>query len=154
MQYAEISRPIAALSESPHFAELSGRDGLPCRVWRNPSRREFVTALRSSTADTAGLRGLLTETDLYVWQSINLLHIDFERDTGLLGVRIALRPTEVQTNDESVALPEQFPWIFPDRTQAEATDIEDRRAIVTTYLQANDRLKRLYVTGFHVAWYS
>jgi hypothetical protein len=149
-----IGRPIEALRESPHFADLVGRDGLPCRVWKNPDRQEFATALRSPTADTSGLRGLLTRSDLYVWQSINLLHSDFERDTGIEGMRIALRANELQTSDESVALPAHFPWVFPDCAQAEAMDVEDRRKVAIEYLQANVGLKCIYPAGYTIVWYS
>jgi len=27
---------IQPLNETPFYAELQGRDGLPCRVWKNP----------------------------------------------------------------------------------------------------------------------
>jgi hypothetical protein len=125
-----------------------------CRVWRNPDRQEFATSLRSPTADTTGLRGLVSQSDLYVWQSIDLLHSDFERDTGIEGMRIALRANEVQTNDESAALPAHFPWVFPDRAQAEAMDVEDRRKVVSDYLQANVRLQCIYPAGYTIVWYS
>ncbi len=147
-------RPIEALREVPHFADLTGRDGLPCRVWRNPNRQEFATALRSSVADANGLRGLLTQSDLYVWQSTNLLHPDFERETCIEGMRIALRASEVRTNHESVALPDQFCWVFPDRVRAATIDIEDRRKLVSDHLQRNERLKRVYPAEFTVVWYS
>jgi hypothetical protein len=147
-------RPIDALREAPHCADLVGRDGLPCRVWKNPDRREFASALRSSTADTSGLRGLLTQADLYVWQSIYLLHSDFERHTGIEGIRIALRANEVQTNNESAAFPVHFPWVFPNRAQAEAMDVENRRKVVSDYLQVNVRFKCIYPAGYTIVWYS
>lgn len=149
-----VCRPIEALSESPHFADLTGRDGLPCRVWKNPSRREFAVALRSRVTDAYGLRGLITQTDLYVWQSVNLLHPDFEKATAIDGIRIALRSDQIMVNDETVAFPEHFPWIFPDREQAEAMDIEDRRNLVTDHLKAHVRLSRVYPTSFAVIWYA
>jgi hypothetical protein len=121
-------------------------------VWKNPNKREFASAIKRGV--TAGLRGLLTGTDLYVWQSVNLLHIDFERDAAVSGVRVALRSGEIQVNDETVAQPEHFPWIFPQPQAADAMDIEDRRTLVETWLLSNVRLKRAYPTGFKVTWYS
>lgn len=144
---------IEALFEAPHFADLTGRDGLPCRVWRNPSRREFAAALRSRATDASGLRGLVTQTDLYVWQSINLLHPDFERDTAINGIRIALRPDQIMVNDEAVMV-EHFPWVFPNQKQAEEMDTEDRRNVVADHLKRHPRLSRVYPNGFVVSWYS
>jgi hypothetical protein len=154
MSYPDITRPIDALYKAPHFADLTGRDGLPCRVWKNPNQPGFAASLRSSSTDATGLRGLLTKSDIYVWQSINLLHPDFERETDIEGMRIALRAGQVQVNDDPVALPEHFPWVFSDPAQAEAMDIEDRRKIVIDHLQKDARLKRTYPAGFTVIWYS
>jgi hypothetical protein len=148
-------RVIDSLNEAPHYAEVQGRDGLPCRVWINPSRREFATAIRrSSDGSTAGLRGLVTATDLYTWQSLNLLHMDFEREIGVLGVRVGLRAGVIQVNDETVAQPEHFPWIFPDTTKADEIDIENRRSIVEQWLAANKRLAHIYPQKFTVSWYA
>lgn len=122
------------------YADLTARDGQPCRVWRNPDEL------------TNEMRGLLTQPDLYVWQSPELSHTDFERGTGIEGVHITLREHAVLANNETVALPEYFPWLFPDLGQAEAMDIEDRRTMVTDHLGV--RLKHIYPTGFTVFWYS
>ena len=122
------------------YADLTARDGQPCRVWRNPDEL------------TNEMRGLLTQSDLYVWQNPELLHVDFERGTGIEGVRIALRERTVLANNETVALPEHFPWLFPDLRQAEAMDIDDRRIMVTDHLSA--RLRHIYPGGFTVFWYS
>lgn len=151
MRINEIIQASQTLTEAPFYAELQGRDGLPCRVWKNPTKREFTNAIKRG--ETAGLRGLLTGTDFYVWQSVNLLHIDFERD-AVSGVRVALRPDELQVNDETVDQPEHFAWIFPQLDRVKDMDIEDRRSIVTTWLLSNVRLKRVYPTGFQVTWYS
>lgn len=121
--------------------------GLP--VWQNPSQKEFSEALRT----TSGLRGLLTESDLYVWHNMNLLHPHFEAATGIDGIRIVLRVDQIQINHELVAFPELFPWVFPDSGQAEAMDMEDRRKVATTYLEANLRLGRVYSAGFTTMWY-
>jgi hypothetical protein len=150
MRFNEIVQASQALTETPFHAELQGRDGLPCRVWKNPTKREFASAISRSA--TAGLRGLLTASDLYVWQSINLLHTDFECNAAVSGVRVALRPGELQVNDETVDQPEHFPWIFP--LSVTEMDIEDRRTIVATWLLSNLRLKHVYPDGFKVTWYS
>jgi hypothetical protein len=147
MRLSEITA-VQTLTEAPFYAELQGRDGMPCRVWKNPSKREFAGAVR--TGATAGLRGLLTASDLYVWQSANLLHTDFERDAAISGVRVALRSGEIQVNDETVDQPEQFPFIFENGD----ADIEERRTIVAAWLRANVRLKRVYPDVFTVTWYS
>jgi hypothetical protein len=151
MRLSEITA-VQTLTEAPFYAELQGRDGMPCRVWKNPSKREFAGAVR--TGATAGLRGLLTASDLYVWQATNLLHTDFERDAAISGVRVALRSGEIQVNDETVDQPEQFPWIFPQPESVAEMDIDDRRSMVTAWLRANVRLKRVYPDVFTVMWYS
>lgn len=120
--------------------ELIGRDGLPCLVSQNPA------------ICTSGMRGLLTKSDLYVWRSDHLLHADFERATGIAGMQIALRDGEVLASNETVALPEHFPWVFPDRAQAEMMDMDDRRKLVAVHLDA--RLRHVYPAGFIVLWYS
>jgi hypothetical protein len=152
MRLSEITEAIQMLTEAPPFAELQGRDGLPCRVWKNPTKREFAGAIKRGI--TTGLRGLLTASDLYVWQSTNLLHIDFEHDAAITGVRIGLRSGELHINDETVDQPEHFPWIFPQPDAIADMDMEDRRAIVTAWLLANPRLKRVYPNGFRSVWYS
>ena len=120
--------------------QITGRDGLPCQVWENPTELTF------------GMRGLLTQSDLYVWQSEHLLHADFERHTGIQGMHIALGEGAVHANNETVALPEHFPWVFPNREQAEMMDIDDRRQVVKEHLSG--RLRDVYPTGFIVLWYS
>lgn len=124
---------------SAEFA-LTDRGGQPCQVWRNPD------GLANE------MRGLLTQSDLYVWQSPELLHADFERGTGLAGVHVTLREHAVLANNETVALPEYFPWLFPDLRQAEAMDVEDRRTMVADHLGV--RLRNIYPGGFTVLWYS
>jgi hypothetical protein len=143
-----------ALTDAFH-GELQGRDGLPCRVWRNPSTAGFADAVReASGAALAGLRGLVTATDLYVWQSTSLLHTDFERQMGISGIRVALRSGELQVNDETIDQPEHFPWVFPQSHLVAEMDIEDRRATVAAWLRASARLRRVYPRGFNVVWYS
>lgn len=149
-----LNRVIDSLNEAPHYADLQGRDGLACRVWKNPSQREFANAIRSSPDDAAaGLRGLLTATDLYTWQSMNFLHSDFERESGVQGVRVTLRAGTIRINDETIALPEHFPWIFPDPVKAAEMDNDEKWSIVAGWLKANKRLSRVYPQGFTVAGY-
>lgn len=152
MRLKEIIQASQILTEAPFYAELQERDGLPCRVWKNPTNREFAGAIQRGA--TSGLRGLLTGSDLYVWQSLNLLHTDFERDAAVSGVRVALRSGELQVNDETVDQPEHFPWIFPQPGAVVNLDVDDRRAIVATWLLANPRLKRVYPESFKTTWYS
>jgi hypothetical protein len=147
-------RAVHALTDAFH-AELQGRDGLPCRVWRNPSIPGFADAVReASGVALAGLRGLVTAGDFYVWQSTSLLHTDFERQMGISGIRLALRSGELQVNDETVDQPEHFPWVFPQPEIVAEIDIENRRGIVTTWLLSNERLQGVYPHGFKVVWYS
>jgi|ERR1044072_3301470 hypothetical protein len=111
------------------------------RVWQNPAQVQF-----------GGLRGLLTKTDLYVWQSMP--HQVVEQATAIDGMRLSLRTDQVLVNHETAAFPEHFPWVFPNREQAEAMDIEDRRQIVIDHLKLDAHLNRMYPTGFAVAWYA
>jgi hypothetical protein len=152
MHWSEITAPIQALLETPFYGELQGRDGLSCRVWQNPSRQAFSAAIRHGGPAVAGLRGLLTSHDIFVWQSMNLLHTDFERESGISGLRVALRSGQLHVNDETVDQPEQFPWIFPQSVRE--MDIEDRRTIVAQWLLTSVRLKRIYPAGFNIVWYS
>jgi hypothetical protein len=94
------------------------------------------------------LRGLLTQSDLYVWENVDLLHADFERLTGIEGMRIVLRAGEVHADNETVALPEHFPWVLAD---TETLDVDERRRIVMEHLHS--RLQHIYPTGFTVFWY-
>jgi hypothetical protein len=145
---------ISALEQAALYVVLAGRDGAPCGVWANPSDNRLAEAIhRTPPGGLAGLRGLLTQSDLYIWQSVNLLHSDFERDTGLQGVRLALRSAEVLVNDETVALPEHFPWVFTEGAEIASADIEDRRTTVAERLQGNARLQAIYPCGFTVGWY-
>jgi hypothetical protein len=142
---------VDSIIATPHFAELKARDGLLCKVWINPSERKFAQAIERF--DVYGLRALFTDIDLFVWQSNYLLHMDFERDMAVQGMKVLLKPAEVYVNDETVAQPECFRWIFSDPTKAVEMDIEDRRIVVTHWLQTNERLKRLYLNRFKIMWY-
>ena len=116
-------------------------------LWRNPSPQEFAVA-------RSVLRGLLTQGDLYVWQNINLSHSEFERTTAINGIRLILRQDRIGVHHETVAVPEYFPWVFSDREQTEAMDIENRREAVTKYLKTHTQLTRVYPIGFDVIWYA
>jgi hypothetical protein len=117
-------------------------------VWTNPSTPGFADAVReASGAELAGLRGLVTASDFYVWQSTNLLHTDFEGQSGISGIRVALRTDELQVNDETVDQPEHFPWVFPRPDIVAEMNIEDRRAIVATWLISSAHLRGIYLRG-------
>jgi hypothetical protein len=146
---------VSMLWETPPHTTPVGRDGAPCRVWANPTRSGFAEAIKcASHAELAGLRAVTTSVDIHVWQSVNLLHTDFERATGIQGVRLALRSGGVLVNDETIAMPEHFPWVFPDITRAMILDTEDRRTMAVAWIQANVRLRPIYPTGFTAGWYS
>lgn len=133
------------------YARLTGRDGLEYFVWRNPSQRELVNQIAKAPHGREGMRAMLTEHDLYFWQSANVLHGDFSRQTGIDGVRVTLHQDGiVQANEETVGVPEEFPWIFTD---GDAMDIADRRLLVETWLRSNRRLAVIYPGGFRVSWY-
>lgn len=151
----DVKPVVHFLSGTPQFAELTERGGMPCCVWLDPSSVEFVTALRkASDAEITGLRGVLTEKALYVWQSANLLHMDFERLTGTEGMRLGLRANEIQVNDETVAQPAYFPWVFREHSAAISSDIEDRRRLVERFLVLNTRIKTIYPDDFRIFWYT
>jgi hypothetical protein len=101
-----------------------------------------------------GSEGILTPTDLHVWQRVDVLHVDFERETGVIGVRLRLRSGGISVNDETVALPPHFPWVFSDLASVAAMDMDDRREAAGGWLQANALLKPIYPQGFRVVWYS
>jgi len=144
--------PIATLRGLPHHSVVRGRDGRPCRVWRDPVSASFADALRrADPLAVPGLRALLTQAGLFLWQSIHLLHADLERAAGLSGVRVLLGPEMVRVNDEVVALPGCFPWLFPDGFDPE---IEARRAFVAGWLAGQPTLRAIHPAGFTVAWYS
>ena len=134
--------------QTTYYAELTGRGGQPCPVWRNLTDFEVQEQRdRNEKKAASGLRGLLTQSDLYVWESVDLLHSDFERLTGVQGMRIVLRAHAVHVNNETVALPEFFPWVFSNAD----LDNDDRRHIVKEHLR--QRLRHIYPTGFAVFWY-
>jgi len=148
----DLPHPAATLRGLLHHSVVRGRDERPCRVWRDPVSASFADALRrADPLAVPGLRALLTEAGLFLWQSVHLLHADFERATGLSGVRVMLGPEMVRVNDEVVAQPECFPWLFPDGLDPE---IEARRAFVAGWLTGHTTLRAIHPTGFTVTWYS
>ena len=150
MRTTAISKVTDCLRDTPHHASVTGRDGMPCRVWKNPVSHDLSDALRSSLGHD-GLRGLTNADDLYLWQSVNLPHSDLEQRLGLQGVRVTLRQSAVQANWETISAPEDFPWVFPDG--AYALDNDQRQARAEAWLHAQPHLSALYPEGFSVIWY-
>jgi hypothetical protein len=120
-------------------------------VWKNPSDREVSEIMARSAHAHWEVRGLLTEHDLYLWQSVHVLHGDFARQTGVDGVRVRLAPNLVAINQETVGMPSAFPWIFEN--DGNFMDVDRRREIVEQWLNPNPRLAVIYPRGFTVNWY-
>jgi hypothetical protein len=97
-----------------------------------------------------GSRATLTEHDLYCWQSTQILHSDFAQQTGIDGTRLALRPSGIAVNQETVGLPSEFPWVYSDGYDL---DMEERSQVVEKWLHANPRLRAIYSNGFIIDWY-
>ncbi len=55
---------------------------------------------------------MLTERDLYLWQSLHVLQGDLVRQIGVDGVRVRLAANLVAVNEETAGIPSEFPWIF------------------------------------------
>jgi hypothetical protein len=149
-----MSRTLATtfLDELPYILEVQGRDGLACRVWENPTSAGLAKAINhAQPSELAGLRGILTENNLYVWQSTNVLHLHYENQTGIHGVRIRFHKEEIQAHHEAVAFPEYFQWVYRDNAPPE---IDVRRAVLATWLAGNNRLRVIYPNSFLVSWYS
>jgi hypothetical protein len=150
----QSGRAVAGLLDAiPYCMKLFDRDGLPCQVWRNPRSAGFSTALKTGSHRVAGLRALLTANDLYVWQSVSLLHGGFAEQTGIDGVRVGLRVNVVMMHEETVAFPEHFLWVYPDTGVAQALDVDDRREIAAQWLRQSSGLRHLYPNGFDTMWY-
>lgn len=130
---------------------VEGRDGRDYPVWKNPSDREFANLISGSRHENGSLRAMLTEHDLYLWQSVHVLHGDFVRQTGVDGVRIRLAPDLVAVNEETVGVPSEFPWIFEN--DCDLIEIEHRCEIVERWLKTNSRLAVIYRRCFTVIWY-
>jgi hypothetical protein len=138
----------------PHNFEMITAEGWTCPVRRSPGDA-FGLLLRGAPGRAlVGMHGLLTETDLLVWQSTTLLHADVERVAGLRGVRIMLRNSGVRVENETVAMPERFPWLFPDAVRTAELEVEERRQAVAAWLTTNRRLCVLYPSGVEIDWYA
>jgi hypothetical protein len=133
------------------YIELTGRNGLRQRVWKNPGCAEF-SKIVIDAAQHGGMRCLLTVRDLFFWQGMALLHNDFVEQTGIDGVKIRLSRDGVLANLETIAVPEAFPWVFAGVTVDEL-DMEVRRAVVERWLRARGRLRHVYGINFGIQWY-
>jgi hypothetical protein len=133
------------------FARVRGRDGRHYLVWRNPGDQEAANLIAGSRNERVGLRGVLNERDLYIWQSVHVLHGDLARQTGIDGVRVKLAPNVVAVNEETVGVPSSFPWIFDN--DGDLMEVNRRREIVERWLNANCRLAVICPRGSTVIWY-
>jgi hypothetical protein len=82
------------------------------------------------------------------WES----HAQFEKDTGITGVHIIVDQNTVLINDEAVALPELYSWIYPDNVAD--LEIEQRRRIVEQFVQSCAQAESICPPGCRFAWYS
>lgn len=105
-------RPLYGLAG---FTSLPDMTGAGCTVWKSPQSPNFSIRLARGTADTTGLRAILTAEEL---------HGGTERKLGINGIRQHLRPASVVVNEEAVAFPTHFPWVLPMPTAAVAKDVE------------------------------
>ena len=141
---------IVQISVDP-CARVQGRDGHHYCVWRNPSDREVAELIAGSPRAKWRVRAVLTEHDLYLWHSARVLHGDFVRQVGADGVRVRLQPDIVLVNQETIAAPSEFPWIFEN--DGNLIDMDRRREMVERWLKANLRLATFYPHGFTTNWY-
>jgi hypothetical protein len=123
-------------------------------VWRNPISAKFSEALRTGSHRVAGLRALVTASDLWAWQSISLSNAGFVRQAGIDGVRVRLSGDVVSLNHETIAFPTHFSWIFPDPVVTQALNVDDRRITAARWLRENPRIRHLYPNAFRLMWYS
>jgi hypothetical protein len=90
---------------------------------------------------------------LYFWQRTGVPHDDFVRQTGIEGVRVALRHNGVvHTNEETVIAPSLYSWVFAPH-DGDDLDMDRRRQAVEQWLKMNARLRTIYPRGFAVGWY-
>jgi hypothetical protein len=116
-----------------------------------PRLTAVITTRKNPKVIETGMRGLLTGDDLYVWHGLN--HTDYERQSGVSGIRLILRSERILINLETVDQPEHFPWVFPQHDQIVEMDMNDRRAMVEQWLTANEHLQQVYPDGFRMSWY-
>jgi len=151
----KLGRVVLSLASANIDRQVRDRHGGRCAVWRNPCLREFARAIQVSDHLTcAGLRGLLSDDDFFVWQSDDLPHAEFERQTNLGGTRLALRSGLILVNHETTVFPDCFPYVFRNIAAACQSDIDQRCDEVIFWLRRNERLRAIYPEGFKVEWYS
>jgi hypothetical protein len=105
------------------FGRVEGHDKLQYCIWKNPTQTEFVNLVHGGE----GSRAMLTEHDLYCWQSTEVLHSDFAQQTGIDGIRVAMCPEGISVNHETIAIPSEFPWMF---SKGDDLNFDERRQIV------------------------
>lgn len=143
--------PASSLLRSvPAHAVVADADDTACSVWRNPDAAGFNWALATGAFATGGLRAILTDASLYLWQSTSMLHGAMAARLGVDGVRVRLLPGRVLANQEACALPEHLPWVF---APAADLDMEARRACLVRWMRRFPPLAALYADGFGVDWY-
>lgn len=126
------------------YARVEGRDKREYLVWKNPQN------LRS--LGSAGMRAIVTEHDLYFWQSHETTHGDVAHQIEIDGVHLLLRIDHIEINQEVIVVPEAFPWLYEDFPFADP-DIDERRKTVERWLATNSRLTAIYPTGCAMIWY-
>jgi hypothetical protein len=148
-EFQKVVSRVPRLFFEPHtlFCRINGRDNLSYCVWKNPTQTEFMNLVHG----TEGSRAILTEPDLYCWQSPQVSHSDFVQQTGIDGIRLALRPPiGIAVNHDPDGLRAEFPWAVPN---GDKLDMVDRRRSVEEWLRANPRLTMIQPIGFVIDWY-
>jgi hypothetical protein len=147
-KFQEVVTRVPGLFYQPQtlFGRVTGHDKLMYCVWRNPTQVEFVNLVHGSE----GSRAILTEHDLYIWQSTQVSHRDFVEQTEVDGIHLQLRPNGIAVNLETVGSPSEFPWVF---SNCGDLDVDDCRQIVEKWLHPNPRLTAIYPNGFSMDWY-
>ena len=121
---------MAALATLRHHSTIPGQDGNDCKIWLNPGSAELAAALQRAIPDGVPiLRGLLSETGLFVWHGACLRHADFERATGMDGIRLQLGYGSILVHEDVLTLA-VLPWAGDEGIDL---DVEERRAAVAGY---------------------
>ncbi len=143
--------PISSLLLSaPAYAVIGDTPNVACTVWRDPEVAAFNGALARGTLDVGGLRAILTDTSLFLWQSTSVLHGAMAAQLGIDGVRVRLQSGKVLAHQEACALPEFLPWVFASTVHP---DIEARRVRLVHWMHRFQPLVALYSDSFTVDWY-
>ena len=122
-------------------------------TWTNPTFAAFREVADPASGSIEELRAIVSGDDIHVWKDPNLLHAAFAQQKGVDGVRLRLRRRLVQVNQETVAFPDHFPWVFNDVEAAWQMAIEERHLVVSRWLRQSRALLLLYPSGFEIAWY-